>query len=290
MDAKTLSRRELLQNTGALVVGFNLMGWVNQTEAQVPDGAASSPYDNPDYLDPTSLDSWLAVMPDGHITVYTGKVDLGTGVETALAQIAADELDVPFERIHMAMGDTAKTVDQGRTAGSQTLMRAGPQLRQAAASGRQQLLKLAAAQLASPAEILAVRDGVVSVANDPAKKVAYGDLLGGKRFNVTVSAKGLQWAMVVAPEVPPKSYKDYKVVGQSIPRVELPKKLTGEFTYTPDVRVPGMLHGRVVRPATVLSKPVSVDEASIRHIAGVVKVVREGSFVGVVAQTEWAAI
>jgi len=290
MDTKSLSRRELLHSTGALVVGFNLMGWVNQTEAQVPDGAASSPYDNPDYLDPTSLDSWLAVMPDGHITVYTGKVDLGTGVETALAQIAADELDVPFDRIHMAMGDTAKTVDQGRTAGSQTLMRAGPQLRQAAAAGRQQLLKLAAAQLGSPAEMLTVRDGVVMAANDPARKVAYGDLLGGKRFNVTVTAKGLQWAMVVAPDVPAKSYKDYKVVGQSIPRVELPKKLTGEFTYTPDVRVPGMLHGRAVRPATVLSKPASVDESSIRHIAGVVKVVREGSFVGVVAQTEWATI
>jgi len=288
VDKNTLSRRELLQGTGALIVGFSL--WSPEAVAQVPDGAASSPYANPDYLDPTSLDSWLAVRPDGGITVFTGKVELGTGVETALAQMVADELDVPFEKVHMAMGDTAKTVDQGRTAGSQTIMRAGPQLRQAAAAGRLELLKLASARLETPVEKLTISDGLISVVGNSAAHVSYGDLLGNKRFNVTVSAKGLQWAMVVAPEVAPKNYKDYKVVGKSVPRVDLPRKLTGEFKFTPDVRVPGMLHGRVVRPATVISKPSSVDEDSISQIAGVVKVVREGSFVVVVAETGWAAI
>jgi CO/xanthine dehydrogenase Mo-binding subunit len=294
MKTHAISRRELLKNSGALVVSFSLFG--RASRALAPQGVAlpappgSNPYNNPDYLDPTSLDSWLAVMQDGSVTVFTGKVDLGTGVRTALAQIVADELDVRFDQIHMAMGDTAKTVDQGRTAGSNTIMRAGPQLRHAAAAGRAELVKLAAARLEAPAEKLTVAGGAVSVGGSPAKKISYGELLGGKRFNAKVTAKGMQTALDVAPEAHIKNYKEYKVVGKSVPRVDLLPKLTGEFTYTPDFRVPGMLHGRAVRPATVLSKPTSVDQSSIRHIRGVVKVLQEGSFVGVVAETEWAAI
>lgn len=294
MKTNAISRRDLLKGSGVLVVNFSLFGPVARALAQQaqPLGAppGSNPYNNPDYLDPTSLDSWLAVMQDGSVTVFTGKVDLGTGVRTALAQIVADELDVRFDQIHMAMGDTAKTVDQGRTAGSNTILRAGPQLRHAAAAGRAELLKLAAARLEAPVETLVVAEGVVRVSGSPAKKVSYGELLGGKRFNVKVTAKGMQTTMEVAPEAHVKDYKEYKIVGKSIPRVDLLPKLTGEFTYTPDFRVPGMLHGRAVRPATVLSKPASVDESSIRQIRGIVKVVQEGSFVGVVAETEWAAI
>ncbi|MBZ5641795.1 MAG: molybdopterin-dependent oxidoreductase [Acidobacteriia bacterium] len=294
MRTHAISRRELLKNSGALVVSFSLFGPPVRALAQqvvsLPTPPGSNPYNNPDYLDPTSLDSWLAVMQDGSVTVFTGKVDLGTGVETALAQIAADELDVRFDQIRMAMGDTAKTVDQGRTAGSNTIMRAGPQLRHAAAAGRAELLKLAAARLEAPAEQLVVAEGVVSVDGSPARKVSYGELLGGKRFNLKVTAKGIQAGLDVAPESRVKNYKQYKVVGQSEPRVDLLQKLTAEFQYTPDFRLPGMLHGRVVRPATVLSKPVSVDESFITGIPGIVKVVQEGSFVGVVAETEWAAI
>ena len=270
MKTKTISRRELLKNSGALVVSFGLFGppirALAQQVAGLPAPPGSNPYNNPDYLDPTSLDSWLAVMQDGSVTVFTGKVDLGTGVETALAQIAADELDVKFDQIHMAMGDTAKTVDQGRTAGSNTIMRAGPQLRHAAAAGRAELLKLAAARLEAPAEQLVVAEGVVSVDGSPARKVSYGELLGGKRFNLKVTAKGIQAGLDLAPEVRVKNYKEYKVVGKAVPRVDLLPKLTAEFQYTPDFHLPGMLHGRVVRPATVLSKPASVDESSVhRH-------------------------
>ena len=291
MPATPISRRDLLKSTGALVVSFSILGPASSALAQqLPAPPGSSPYSNPDYLDPTNLDSWLTVMQDGSVTAFTGKVDLGTGVETALAQIVAEELDVPFDRVHMMMGDTAKTIDQGRTAGSQTITRAGTQIRQATAAARQELLKMASARLDSPSEKLSVNAGVVSVAGSPANKISYGELIGGRRFNVKITARGMQQAMEVAPEVRPKSYKDYKIVGASIPRVDVPAKLTGEFTYTPDVRVPGMLHGRVVRPATVISKPASVDEASIKDIPGIVKVVREGSFVGVVAETEWAAI
>ena len=294
MKTHAISRRELLKNSGALVVSFSLFGPVTRVLARqfdtLPIPPGSNPYNNPDYLDPSSLDSWLAVMQDGSVTVFTGKVDLGTGIETALTQIVADELDVRFDQIHMAMGDTAKTVDQGRTVGSNTIMRAGPQLRHAVAAGRAELLKLAAARLEAPAETLVVSEGVVRVDGSPAKKVSYGELLGGKRFNVKVAAKGIQTGLDVAPEAHIKDFKEYKVVGTSVPRLDLLPKLTGEFTYTPDFRVPGMLHGRVVRPATVLSKPASVDESSVRGIPGVVKVVQDGSFVGVVAETEWGAI
>ena len=222
--------------------------------------------------------------------MFTSKVDLGTGVVTALSQIVAEELDVPFRQIHMETGDTSQTIDQAATVGSATIERGGPQLRQAAAAARQELLKLASVNLQAPVESLTVSDGVVSVTGDSAKKISYANLIGGKRFDVKITATGTGGAMKVAPEVPAKDPKSYKIVGTSAPRVDLPPKFTGEFTYTADVRVPGMLHGRVVRPPTVNTKPASVDEDSIKNIAGVVKVVQEGSFVGVVAQTEWAAI
>jgi nicotinate dehydrogenase subunit B len=291
MNNKPISRRQLLKGSGALVVGFSMFrSPLSLLSQDGPAGAGFVP-DPLDYLDPRELDSWLAVMQDGSITVFTGKVDLGTGIETALAQIVAEELDVPFGQIRMKMGDTAKTVDQGRTAGSNTIQGAGPQLRQAAAAGRLELVKMASARLQIPAEKLTVTDGVVSAIGDPSKKISYADIIGGKRFNVKVTATGRQGALKVAPEVKPKSYKDYKIVGMPVPRVDLAPKLTGEYPFTPDVRVPGMLHGRVLRPANVIStKPANVDESSIRNIPGIVKVVKQGSFVGVVAETEWAAV
>lgn len=301
-NTKSISRRQLLKGSGALVVSFTLYGPLSRVLAQSQETPEPRPYavervdlgtfvPGPgDYLDPMELDSWLAVMQDGSITMFTGKVDIGTGTRTALAQIVAEELDVPFHRVTMAMGDTAKTVDQGRTVGSNTIPRGGPQLRQAAAAARAELLKLASIRFGTPAEQLTVTDGVVSVSGSPDKKASYGELIGGKRFNVKITATGCQTAMVVAPEVKAKSYKDYKIVGTSVPRVDLPLKFTAEYTYTPDFRVPGMLHGRPVRPHTAVAKPLEVDETSIAHIPGVVKVVREGSFVGVVAETEWAAI
>lgn len=284
METKTMiSRRDLLKSTGVMIVGFSFFGTATKGLAQ---GTGLSV----DGMDPTVLDSWMAISKDGTVTVFTGKVELGTGVVTALAQIVAEELDVAFDKVYMYSGDTDKAVDQGVTAAARTVERGGVQLRQASAAARQELLKLASARLDSPVDKLTVMDGVVSVVGNPSKKIAYGDLLGGKRFNVHIVAAGVGWDMKVAPDVPVKNPKDYKIVGQSIPRVDLPGKFTGEFEYSQDVSVPGMLHGRVVRPATSLSAPASIDESSIKDIPGVVKIVREGSFVGVVAETEWAAI
>src|SRR5215510_6048218 len=142
MKTSSLSRRQFLKGTGALIVSFNLFPLTAPVFGQTTVGPGID-------ADPTSLDSWLAIAADGTVTVYSGKVDLGTGVETALAQIVAEELDVPFNKVHMSGLDTSKAIDQGITAGSRTIERGGPQLRQAAAAARQQLLKLAAAKLNS---------------------------------------------------------------------------------------------------------------------------------------------
>ncbi len=277
------SRRQILKGAGALIVSFNFFPSISPLFAQSTVGPGIEP-------DPTSLDSWLAIAQDGTVTVFSGKVDLGTGVETALAQIVAEELDVPFSRIHMIGLDTSKAIDQGITAGSRTIERAGPQLRQAAAAARQELLRLAATRLGAPADRLTVKDGVVSVAGNSAKIVSYGELIGGKRFNVKITATGKGWDMKVAPEVRAKDPKEYRIVGTSVSRIDLPPKLTGEFVYAHDVRLPGMLHGRVIRPPTVTSKPSGIDDAAIKAIPGIVKVVQEGTFLGVIATTEWSAV
>ena len=279
MKTTELNRRQFLKTTGTLIIGFNLFPPSSVSAQSMAEPAADA--------DPRELDSWLAIAPDGTVTVYSGKVDLGTGVETALAQIVAEELDVPFNKVHMVSLDTAKAIDQGVTAGSRTIERAGPQLRQAAAAAKQELLKLASQRLGSPVESLSVTSGVVSAGS---KKVTYAQLIGGKKFNTRIPVSGTGWNMKVAPDARTKTFKDYKIVGTSQKRVELPPKMTGEFVYVHDVRIPGMLHGRVVRPPTVTSKPASVDDSSLKTIPGFVKVVQEGSFLGVVCTTEWSAI
>jgi nicotinate dehydrogenase subunit B len=283
MKTMELTRRQFLKSTGALIVCFNLLPPTGKALAQfatLPSGD----------IDPTSLDSWLAITPDGFVTFYTSKVEIGTGTITALAQIVAEELDVPFNKIKMDSGDTSRTIEQGSTVGSRTIERAGPQVRQAAAAARQELLKLAAARLGVPVDKLTVTDGTVSVFGDASKKVSYGQLIGDKKFNTKITATGTGWDMKVAPEVKAKNPNNYKVVGKPIKRTDLPTKVTGEHEYIHNVRIAGMLHGRVVRPPVINTEPISIDQDSIKGIPGVVMIVREGKFVGVVAKTEWAAI
>jgi nicotinate dehydrogenase subunit B len=286
MKANTISRRQFVKGSAGLIVSFNLFGSrllaqsIGQSGNEDADGSPLA----------SQLDSWLKVGSDGVITVYTSKVDLGTGVLTSLSQVMAEELDVAFERIHMITGDTAQTIDQSQTSGSRTMHKAGPQLRQAAAAGRQELLKLASAEMDVPVDRLVVTDGLVSVVGNPGQSVTYWKLLGGKQFHLAITARGTGAALQVAPEATAKNPKDYKIVGQPIPRIDIPGKVSGEFTYSQDVRIPGMLHGRVIRPLQVLSEPTSVDETGLKNIPGIVKVVKDKNFVGVVATTEWGAI
>lgn len=283
MKSMDVTRRQFLKGTGALIVSFNLFPSLPSVFAQsnlLPNGD----------LDPAQLDSWLAIAQDGTVTLFTSKVDLGTGILTALAQIAAEELDVSWKQIKVIQGDTALTVDQSATGGSRTVERAGPQVRQAAAAARQELMRLAAARLGVDADKLKVKDGIVTALDNPSKKTTYGQLVGGKKFNVKITAQGAAADLKLAQDVKPKNSKDYQTVGTTVPRFDIPPKLTGEAVYINDLRIPGMLQGRVVRPPTISTDPLAIDEASIKNIPGVVKVVREGKFVGVVAKTEWAAI
>jgi len=261
------SRRDVLKAGGALVVSFSLPGALGETLAQGAKPVAL-----------TEVDSFLAIDAGGVVTLYSGKVDLGTGVATALPQMVADELDVPLDRVKLVQGDTALTPDQGTTWGSLSIQIGGMQLRNAAATAKAALLDEAAKRLGAKQDELKVVDGVVSAGN---KRVSYGELVGGKSF-----ALKLDHAKPAAGKDP----KDYKLVGKPVPRVDIPDKVMGRFTYMQDFRVPGMLHGRVVRPPAIAATLESVDEASIKDILGVVKVVREGNFLGVVAESEWDAI
>jgi CO/xanthine dehydrogenase Mo-binding subunit len=270
MQSQTqFDRRAFLKASGALVVGFSLGACATGT---APLRAAKS-------VDKETLDSWLVIEKNGRVTVFSGKVDLGTGTRTALAQMVADELDVAFDKIEMVMGDTGTTPDQWLTGANLTIFQGGAELRRAAASARTALVARGAERLGvTPADV-AVSDGVIQVKSDPLRKVAYGDLLGADGFQ-----------MKVDPKVTLKKHTDYRIVGKSIPRVDIPGKVTAAFPYVHDFRLPGMLHARVVRPDDLGAKLVSFDDSAARSISGYMQTVRKGDFLAVVANNEWAAI
>ena len=284
-----VNRRGFLKSSG-LFIAFSLFGSVEAPELAE---AASAPQRIGEVHAPPpagELYAWLAVHPDNTATLFTGKVDVGTGTMTALAQVAAEELDFPVDRLGVVMGNTAQTVDQGPSYGSRTMRYAGPQIRQAAAAGRAALLDLAARHFGVKAESLTVKDGVVSLRGEPGKSVSYGELVAGSRLDMKIGASGKSFGMKVAPQAKPKNPADYTVVGKSIPRKDIPGKILAQFTYIQDVRVPGMLHGRVVRPYGVHARLQSVDASAVKDIPGFVQLVRRENFLGVVCETEWGAI
>ncbi len=268
----TPSRREFLKGTGILIVSFSLPSLVKTVSGQ--SGAPA----NTKTVALDEVDAFLAIDPSGRVTLYSGKVDLGTGISTALTQIVAEELDVPLERIQVVEGDSALTPAQGKTWGSLSIQNGGVQIRQAAATARLALLQEAAKRLGATAGDLNVEKGTVR-SRSGGKQVTYGELIGGKTFSLKLDK-----------QAPLKDPATYKIVGQPVPRVDIPEKMTGQFTYMQDFKVPGMLHGRVVRPTGIGATLLSVDESSVKDVAGLVKVVRQGNFLGVVAQSEWGAI
>lgn len=292
--ATTLSRRGFLKAGSGLVVAFTAPVYFDRkpVEAALPEAVEPGA----PLID--QVDSWISIARDGAVTIFTGKVELGTGVETATRQIAAEELDVALARITVVQASTGRTPDQGYTAGSQSMKTQWSNgLRQAAATARQALVQLASGRLGLPTSELTVEQGVVRARSDPHKQVSYGDLVGGGKLNLAVSRTA-----------PTKQPDQYRVVGTSVPRSDVPAKMTGAFTYTQDIRLPGMLHGRVVRPSrtTALSNPRAmaasaagtlangsleqVDASSVTGLPGVVKVVTRHDFVGVVAEREEQAI
>jgi CO/xanthine dehydrogenase Mo-binding subunit len=269
MNAPAFSRRQFTAGLGALVVGFSLDPKLalGQEAPRLPGSLQGN----------RKLDGWIRINSDGTATILTGKVELGQGILTALAQIAAEELDLPLGRITMISGDTGQTPNEGQTAGSQSVENSGTALRMAGAEVRALLIDLGAKRLGVAADQLTVADGVISASDG--RKVGYGELVAGLDLNREASAK-----------TPPKPPAGHKIVGKSIARVDIPAKVTGGVAFVQDMRLPGMLHGRVVRPPRYGSKLDSVDEAAAKAMPGVVAVIRDGSFVGVVAEREEQAI
>ena len=261
-NATVLSRRSLLQSGGALIVSFAL---------------GSRPAVRAQSAPPADVDSFLAIRADGSVVISTSKVDVGTGLATAFCQTAAEELGIPVERFRVIEGDTATTPNHGGTGGSSGIPRGAADIRRVAATARQALLELAAKQFQQPATGLHIVAGEVRSA-DGAHRVTVAALIGGRRFSLAVN-----------PNAPLKDPATYTVVGKPVLRADVPGKCTGRHVYLQDHALPGMLHGRVVRPPSFGAKLRSVDEASIRAIPDV-RVVRVENFLGVVAKDEWAAI
>ena len=273
LERAGFSRRDFIRGAGALFVGFSSAGVLaTNAAAQTGPPFATIPLNQ--------VDSWIAIAANENVIGYAGKCDFGQGFATVQHQLIAEELSVPIERVSMLICDTAITPDQGVSSGSlaHPVQFGNTAMRKALATAREALFQMAADQMRVPMGQLSVRDGVISVTGDANRRVSYGALVGGKKF-----------AIALNPNARVKDVKDYTVLGTNVPRYDIPGKMTGEFQYVHHVRVPGMLHGKVVRPPNVGAKLVSVNEDSIKGMAGNPKVVVKRDFVGVVADTEWTA-
>ena len=295
-DSKSaLSRRQFVKDAGGLLIAVSFADKLGFAEGQEMSSPATATAGSAALAEiaspqPQLLDAWLRIGTDGAIHVFTGKMDIGMGVETAFMQIVAEELDVRPERVRFVMADTAETPNQGGVGGSTSIMEGARPLRNAAATARYLLLEMAAHRLGVPSDQLQVKDGAVSIKENPSRTVSYAELAGGSDLKDTLKVTGEGFGLNVQGQGKPKDPADYTVVGKPLARVDLPGKLTGQFQYVTDVRVPGMLHGRVIRPAGVGAKLQDVDDGPAKSIRGYVKTVTKGDFVGVVAETEWAAI
>jgi nicotinate dehydrogenase subunit B len=282
----TFSRRTVLRAGGAVVVslgmpiGLDTVLAVNSAHAQ----GARPP------LVPTELASYIAVNQDGTVSAFFGKMDMGQGLFVAIGQMVAEELDVPFGAVKVIMGDTASSVNQGGASGSTGIMLGGKQMRAAAAEARRVLVEMAAEKLSVPADQLSVTDGVVHAKADADKKVSYAELIGGRYFNVQLEwNKQIGNALYAPGKAKPKPASEHKIVGKPIPREDIAPIVYAQTDFCTDVHRPGMMHARMIRPPVAGATIASVDESSVRDIAGV-KVYRENEFLAVVAETEWDAV
>ena len=282
-ESPPLSRREFLRLSGALVViiGAGAADVAPALAQAVP--ALSGP-------PPGQLDSWLAVLPDGSVEAFFGKMDMGHGLEIAIAQVVAEELDVDVERVRIRMGDTQTTCNQGGASGSTGVSLGARPLRNAAAEARRLLVVSAAQHLSQPAERLTVERGVIISKDDASRRVSYAELIGGRRFDAAVEwNRSVGNFMDVKGQAKPKSPGEYRVVGASVARRDVAGKVFGTADFVTDVKIPGMLHARMIRPPRAASTIASIDESSIQGL-GNARVIRQGEFLAVVAEREWDAV
>lgn len=288
-EGSGLTRSTFLKAGGALVIGLALPMAGTTAAAE----ASTSPSTQVPTLLPvpaagisqTALSSYLTVNSDGTVTAYTGKVDLGQGNQTAISQIIAEELYLTVDKINLIMGNTDTCVNQGYTAGSTTIQTMWTSMRPAAAYGYQTLLQLASAKLGVPVANLTAANGVISEVNNSANSVTYGALVGGQVFTQTVPFTTSKTGAVSLNVTTMKPVSEYTVVGTSPPRIDIPLKVTADYQYVQDVRVPGMLHGRVVRPPAFGAQLVTVGP-----VPEGVQLVRIKNFLAVAHEDEWTAI
>ena len=288
----TTSRRNFLKSSGLFVVSFSAAAVAGASPlGNEPRGAsaqaapqAAGPYPDPNFR---QLDSWIVIHEDNTATFYVGKTDCGQGTGTAFRQMMSDELDSAFDRTTCIMGSTDITVDQGGSGGSDAIQTDGWPMRRVAAEARRVLLELASVRFGVPVDQLAVSEGVITVKADPSRKVTYGELIGGKRFNITLTGNNIDATTGVAKVKP---VQELKMVGQSPQRYDIPAKVDGSLKWAVDVRLPGMVHARNVKPPVAGAKLISIDESSVRRVPGFIRVVSQGNYVAVVCEREEQAI
>ncbi|HEY5622256.1 MAG TPA: molybdopterin cofactor-binding domain-containing protein [Gammaproteobacteria bacterium] len=278
----TASRRDFLKSSGALVVSLSI-GSLPVREA-LAQAAGAGPYPDPDYLE---LDTWIVIHPDNTATFCVGKTDGGQGTGTAFRQMMCDELDIGYDKTSLVMGTTDITPDQGGSGGSDAIERDGFPARRVAAEARRVLLDLAAERLDTPVSGLSVRDATVSVSSDSSRSITYAELIGGQRFDVELTGNNINATRGVA-EIKPVN--ELRVVGQPIPRYDIPAKVDGSLTWAVDVKLDGMVHARNVRPPIAGATLRGIDESSVADMPGFVQVVSRGNYVAVVCEREEQAI
>ncbi len=275
------SRRDFLKTSGALVVSFSAARFADPlTAAAFADG----PYPDPDFR---QLDSWIVVHENNTATFYVGKTDCGQGTGTSFRQMMSDELDIDYDKTTCVMGSTDNTVDQGGSGGSDAIQTDGWPMRRVAAEARRVLLDMASTKFAVPVDALAVSSAVITVKADPSKRATYGELIGGKKFHVALTGANIDATTGIARV---KAVQELKIVGQSPKRYDIPAKVDGSLRWAVDVKLPGMVHARNVKPPFAGAKLVSIDESSVRGLPGFIKIVSKGNYVAVVCEREEQAI
>lgn len=277
---KTLHRRQFLQASGYLSIGFVLFG-CSPEKQDVAEGSPESYAINfPGSPPPAEdrIDAWLHILDDSSIQIRTGRMELGQGLTVVMQQVAGEELTISPEHIQVQLADTALTPNEGYTAGSRGVSRGAMSVRQAAAAARQRLLELAAEQWQVDLAVLTLSNGQVTH-SQTGKSISFGELLTNRQLSTTIPEE-----VILKPKAA------YQWVGQSTPHPDIEKIVRGEAVFIQDMRLPGMVHARVVRPPHYQATLESFDKSSIEQMPGVLSVVQDGSFLGVIAAEEYQAI
>src|SRR3954469_23506960 len=286
-DVLVMHRRGFLRSAGLLAVSLGAFDSAALTEAEAQSGGETrgpGPYHDPDFR---QVDSWIVIHEDNTATFYVGKTDPGQGTGTSFRQLMADELDIAFDKTTCIMGSTDITVDQVGSGGSTAIERDSWPMRRVAAEARRMLLEMGSQHLGVRVDQLAVTEAVITVKADSSKRVTYGELIAGKKFNVTLTGNNIN---SVTGKAKTKSIPELKYAGRSVQRDDIPPKVDGSLKWAVDVKLPGMVHARNVKPPFACAKLTGIDESSVKNLPGFIKVVNKGNYIAVVCEREEQAI